>query len=456
MTRAAEPAPRRRTVRRVVAGVLVLLSVLGVVATTAAFWLHDRLLDSEALTAVIRPALEDPAVTDAVGSYISDEILDAVDLEGRLETRLTAADDFLAQQLQQLLGLGDPALDLLSRLETPRLGDLAGPVAAALEAPVRDAVNDFVASEAFRTGLERAIVVAHTKGVALLRGDFAELPPVVVESGEVRLDLVPLIAAALRGAVERGLDGIGLDVVIPLIPVAETPGAGIEQLAAALGADLAPDFGQVVIMTEDRLEELQSAMRAFDRFHWLFLAMTLVLIAAAIAAAPRRRRTVASVAIGTAFGMFVAMVALRRVEQAVIDAVTDPEGRAAILPVSTVVLGSLRATFIALMIIGVLLGIVLIMSELGWLQAGWKWLREAIRPAPEGSLARRFTADHADSLRAGGLAAAAVALFFAGLGWPQVIITGGILGLHWWWITTSESTTTTPVPETGEDTRVSN
>ena len=131
----AEPAPHRRTVRRVVAGILVVLSILGVVATTAAFWLHDRLLDCETYTAAVRPALEDPAVTDAIGTYISDQIFDAVDLEGRFETRLAAADEFLAQQLQELLDLGDLATGLLNRLDPPQLGD---------------AVDDFVASEEFR------------------------------------------------------------------------------------------------------------------------------------------------------------------------------------------------------------------------------------------------------------------------------------------------------------------
>ncbi len=435
----AEGTPPRRTVRKVVAGILVALSVLGVVATTVAFWVHDRLLDSETYTAAILPALEDPAVTDAIGDYISDQVFEAVDLEGRFEARLTAADEFLAEQLQELLGLGDLATGLLSRLDPPQLADLAGPLALAIETPVRNAVNDFVGSEEFRNGLERAIVVAHAKAVALLRGDYDELPRLVVDSGEVRLDLVPLIATTLRGVVERGLDFIGLDAVIPLIPVAETPGAGIEQLATALGTDLPPDFGQLVVMSQDQLEELQSAMRAFDRLPWFLLAATLLLIAGAIASSLRRLRTVASLAIGTAFGMFVALLVMRRVEQAVLDAIADPDGRAAAGTVVTTVLGNLRTTLVVLMIVTVGLGIVIILSERGWLQAGWGWIRETTRPTPGGSVAQRFTAHYADPLRAGGLAVAAIALFFAGIGWPQVIIIGGLFGLYWWWITASSA-----------------
>lgn len=212
---------------------------------------------------------------------------------------------------------------------------------------------------------------------------------------------------------------------------------GIEQLASVLGTDLPPDFGQLVIMSEARLEELQAAMRTFDRLPWFLLVITLALIAGAIASSLRRLRTVASVAIGTAFGMLIAIVGLRRIEQVVLDAVADPEGRAATRAVLTAVLGSLRTTLVVLMIIGVLLGIVIILSERGSLQAAWRWLEATMRPALGGSAAERFTAHYADPLRAGGLAAAAVALFFAGIGWPQVIIIGGLLGLYWWWIAAS-------------------
>jgi hypothetical protein len=201
-------------------------------------------------------------------------------------------------------------------------------------------------------------------------------------------------------------------------------------------------------MSQDRLEELQSAMRMFDRFPWLLLAITLLLMGGAIATSLRRWRTAAGIAIGTAFGMLVAVVGLRRLQQAVLDAITDPEGRAATRTVMTVVLGSLRTTLVVLMILGVVLGIVIILSERGLLQAGWIWVRERTRSAPGGSPAQRFTAHYADPLRAGGLAAAAIALFFAGIGWPQVIIIGGLLGLYWWWITASSAAT---APESREE-----
>ncbi len=447
VTEAPNGRPSRHAVRRALAAILVALTVLGVVATTAAFWLHERLLDANTYVAAIRPALEDRAVTDAIGDYVSDQIFEAVDLEGRFDESLTAADDFLAAQLQGVLGLGDVATRALGRLDPPKLADLAGPLAAAVQSPVRNAVNDFVASPGFRNRLEEAIVVAHADVVALLRAEYEKLPNVAVESGEVRLDLVPLIAATLREVIERGLDFLGLDAVIPVIPVADTPGAGIARLAEALGTDLPPDYGQVVVMSEARLSQLQGAMRTFDRFPWLLLIVTLVFIGSAIAVSTRRRRTVVQVAIGTAAGLFIGEIGLRRLEQAVVDAVGDPEGRAAVKAVVASTLGSLRATLVVLTIVAALLGVILILSERGLLQAAWRWVRNVTYPQAGGSRAQRFAADYADPLRAAGWAAAAVVLFFTGIGWPQVIVIGGLLGLYLWGIAASGRTVTADAEE---------
>lgn len=427
-----EVPPRRSAVRRAVVATLVALSVVGIAATASAFWLHERVMETDVFVSTVRSAVDDPAVTEAVGDYISDQVFVAIDLEERLERQLADADQFLAEQLQGLLGLGELGMAALERLEPPKLADLAAPLAAAVETPVREGVNAFLGSAEFRDGLEAAIRTAHPRIVALLRGDEEALPNVVVETGEVRLDLVPVTAAALRSVVEGGVELVGLDVNIPRIPAAAEPAEGVNSLANALGTELLSDFGQVVIMSEARLDELQAVVRAVDRFPWVLLAVTVVLIAVALAVSSQRRRTILHLAIGTALGLFVAVVALRLLHETILDAIADPGGRAAAETILLATLGSLRATLVALILMGSILGVALILSERGWLQTAWASTLDATRPQPGGSKADRFVTDFADPLRAAGVAAAAVALFLTGIGGPQVVIIGVLLGLYLW------------------------
>lgn len=424
-----------RKARQVIAVILASLSVVGAVATTTAFWLHERVLDTEIFVETVRSTLDDPAVTDAVGSYVSEQIFVAVDLESRIEEQLTAADRFFADLLQELLGLGELATSALDQLDPPSLVDLAGPIAATIETPVRNAVNDFVGSAEFRDGLEATIRVAHPAAVALLRGDEEALPNVVVDSGEVRLDLVPLIAASMRAMVAGGLEIVGLEEVVPAIPVSETPGDGLRALADAVGADLPSDFGQVLIMSESELNELQAVMRVFDRLPWLLLILTLVLIASTVAVSTNRRRTVVQLAIGASAGLFIAFIAIRRLEEFIVDSISDPEGSAAARTVLTSVFGSLRLTLVVLTIAALVLGIALVAAAHGWLQAGRKWASDLTSTSDGVSAAQRFTARYADPLLAAGTAVAILTLFFVGIGWPQVVVIGLLLSLLMWWIT---------------------
>lgn len=170
--------PRPAKVRRMVVATLVALSVLGVVATASAFRLHERVMETDVFDSTVSSAVDDPAVTTAVGGYVSDQIFVAIDLEGRLDRQLSSA-----EQLQELLGLGELGIAALERFEPPRLADLARRFAAAVETPVRAGVNTFLGSPEFRDGLEAAIRLAHPRIVALLRSDQEALPNVVVETG---------------------------------------------------------------------------------------------------------------------------------------------------------------------------------------------------------------------------------------------------------------------------------
>ena len=136
---------------------------------------------------------------------------------------------------------------------------LAGSIAGGLETRIREAITTFVTSRDGDGLLVRLVSKLHERTVLLLRDELDQLPNIDVESGEVKLNLVPMVAESIRRVVNAGIVELGGDRQIPEFSSNEDAEQAIDRLAGIVGRDLPPDFGQVALMSEDQLRNAQDA-----------------------------------------------------------------------------------------------------------------------------------------------------------------------------------------------------
>jgi hypothetical protein len=426
---------RRMTWRKVLTALLVVLTTLSTVATAIAVWAHQTVFDTGRFMATIGPVLDDPVFYTALGDRASAETLEALDLETRVTTALASLDAFLSEALLDALDLDERARELLDRFERPSLTALAPPIVEGLEARVDRAIHAFFESEGLRSRLPGVVERAHEVTVALIRGETAEVPNVYIESGEVRWNTIPLVVEALR-AVADEISELLPDFDLPDV-ISDRLEEGREQLAEAIQAELPEDFGQVTIMSEDSLTELQTAAVTLDRMVWGLLILTVVLAGVTIAVSPARRRTGVQLGIGIAIAFVIALVVLRRVETAILAEIANPNGERAARLIFGEVFSGLRylIRWVTLAAVVVALGAYLA-GRPRWLRSVTEgWARVTTQGA-DGSPLDRWVVAHYDLLRLGAIGLAVLVLFLTGLGLWQVLVVGAFLGAYLWGLTT--------------------
>ena len=302
--------------------------------------------------AVITPVVESDSIQAVVSDRISDQLLEALDLETRLTDRLSEADDRLRERLGEALDLPDA---IVRRLQNTRLGleSLAPMIAAGVETRMREAVTTFVSSPEGNRLLLRTIEVAHERSVLLLRDELDQLPNVVVAEGEVRVNFVPLIAEVLRSVVNAGLDFVGIQREIPPFDSAEDATAAIDRLASIVGRDLPPDFGQVRIASEESLEQAQGYLHAFDLALWALLIAAIVLAVLAIWLAPSIPVGAVRVGVAAAIAALAGWGLVQLLGARVADAATTADGRVAITEIVQSLVSGLNGSAFALGVIGI-------------------------------------------------------------------------------------------------------
>ena len=133
-------APRRS--RRILAGVVLVLACLSILFTTVAVWTHQVAFKTERFTALVSTVITDPAVIDPLAERISVQVVDALDVQTRIENRLP---------------------------------DIAKPLAAALTTQIQDAIDRrlqvALANPKIQAALTKTIAFAHERIMNLLRGN---------------------------------------------------------------------------------------------------------------------------------------------------------------------------------------------------------------------------------------------------------------------------------------------
>jgi hypothetical protein len=284
---AANPrAPRRR---RVLSGIALVLACISILVTTVAVWTHQVALNTDRFTALVEGVMTDPAVTDPISARISTQVVDALDVQGRLEARLP---------------------------------DALQPLAGTLTIAIRDAIDQRLRVALQDPRLQAALIgtvsFTHEHVVRLLRGESDVLTLV---DGYLTLDVFPVVGAALAELQSMGL--IPADVQLPDLTAPEAPEAVAQRLETALGVTLPPEFGTIQLMPAERLTVAQSVIRVFDLVVILLVILTVLLVALTLWLARDRRRMLIYLGIGTIIAFLIARLAVRTAEDVIVGGIAD-------------------------------------------------------------------------------------------------------------------------------------
>jgi hypothetical protein len=431
---------RRRTVRTWLSNALVLLSVVAMIASTVAIWARETLYDTDRFMDVVEPALDDPAFYSALSDRIADESLEALDLETRVAAVLGQADAYLSEVLIDAIDPNPQVLARVQAFDRPTLSALAPPIASALDDRVVTITDRFITSDEFQTRFPDLVQQVHTGGVALISGDEASLPNVYTANGEVRLDLVPVITEALQQVVVELREFLP-EVTLPT-PVAGAVQQGREQLRTQLGealeTELPEDFGQLTLMSESALSEVQATARQADQLVWAMAILALLLLGLSIAVSPDRRRSIIALALGVAAGSMITMLLVRRFETALLDQIVNDDGRHAVQQAYGELASNLRTVAVLVAVVAIMVGVVAyLVGRPAWItDLGHRWTRMTTATA-EGSELDRWVAARFDVLRLAGIAVALAIVFLIGLELLPVLVIGALLGLFLWAIAAS-------------------
>ena len=336
------------------AWILAVLASIAIGASVLAVWLHETVLDTDRFMNAVTPAIEGGSAGAVLGGYLADELISALAIPDRVDAALAQVNQTLTEGMGETLELTPSQRERLQLLDLG-LARLAGPIAAGLEARIRDAVDAFATSPRATELLLAVTERAHERTVLLLRDELDQLPNLVVEQGEVQLNLVPVAAEALRSVINGGVEVAGLDREIPPFTSAEDAEAAVDRLAGLLGVELAPGFGQVPVMSETRLSQYQDTLRTFDRLVWLLVGVAVVLAVLAIVTAPSIARGILRVGIGATLALVMGLLIAVWATDQLAAAARSADARTAIVDVTGALVGSLQrlVLLIAVVAIGV-------------------------------------------------------------------------------------------------------
>jgi hypothetical protein len=250
--------------RKVASAVLIVLACVLVPVSVLTVWVNDIVLDTDRYVATVRPLASDPAIEDAARK----RIVQAVDV--RVDGKQVTAD--LAAWLQSQ-GLPPRAADAVRGL-APQLN-------AAVTSAADRVATRFVRSDRFEKVWTAANRTAHAAVVHALTGKGRGA--VGVEEGTVTLD----VGAAVERVKQELVD------------------AGVKP------AEHIPDVDkQMVLFESDQLKRMQDAAHALDLAGTWLPVLTVVLAAAGVFVAHRRRRALIKTALGAALAALIIAIGL--------------------------------------------------------------------------------------------------------------------------------------------------
>lgn len=242
------PVARKRWRGRSI--VSLILFVLAVVLTPVAVvghWGHTTLTDTEAYLETVGPLAANPAVQEAIGTVVTDAVIQQVDAEELVGGFLTELlpNDKLAEAL-------------------------TGPLSSGINQVIAGAVQKFMTSDAFQTAWFALNKAAQRGLVAALNGEPDNV--IRIEGPDVVLDISSLLVTIQQALVDQGID-VASKVKVP-------------ELNA-----------QVVVMSSPAFEQLRTIWRFANPLLSYILLIVASLFTLSVLLATRRARTTVAVGI---------------------------------------------------------------------------------------------------------------------------------------------------------------
>jgi hypothetical protein len=387
--------------RRVIAAVLVFVTVVVATVTVGGVWARRNALNTDRWVATVGPIAEAPEVQAALGRWVTDELMTLIDPESLFEEAL------------------------------PDRGQiLAVPLTNALEGFVRDRVDGFLASDTFQNLWVQINERAHRRIVQILEGDTPE--NVTIEDGKVVLNVIPVINAVLAEIGDASPEIFGRTVDLPTVSVDDVPEAAIEKIESALGVQIPSDFGQFTVFDASRLQQVQDAVELFNRLVVFVAILAVALFALTLWVSPRRRRTLIQLVVGIALGVVLLRRLGLRLEDDVVD-MARPENQEAVkVVVGAFVSSLLDATAWVLIVAAVIAVVAVITGPYPWARTargkvadGARWLGGAVRGAVLGRAddpAAAWVAGHREIVQGAAIVAGIIVLLLADLSWWWLLV----------------------------------
>ena len=316
-------SPSTRRGRGILAGIALVLACIAILVTTVGIWTHQVALNTNRFTQLIAEVSKDPAVTDPIADRISAQVIDALDVQTRLEARLP---------------------DLMK--------PLAGTMTLAIQNGIEQRLQVALQNPQVNAALLEAIGFTHERVVRVLRGESDVL---VVVDGYVVLNVFPVVGAALTELQGAGI--IPADITLPDLSSPDAPDVLAQRLNTAFGITLPPTFGTIQLMPADRLLAAQSAVRVFDLLVIVLIVLSVVLVALALWLSQKRRRMVIFLAIGTIIAFLVARMLIGSIEDAVVSGIADGDVAAAVRAMVNATLEDLRSLTVIIVIAAAIIGV---------------------------------------------------------------------------------------------------
>ncbi len=335
---APTPTPRasRRTLPTWLLVILVILTCSGVLASTLVIWVESTMLNTDHFVALVAPLGSDPQVINSVSQYVADQVVTALDIQNRTANALPIDGRFLT-----------------------------GPLERIVHDFVQTRTADFLNSDQGQALWQAQVRRGHAGLVALLRGQTSTIG---TANGTVTLDLLPILAAMLSRLQQAAPGIIPFGVTIPDLSAAQTPAQARQELAQALGVQLAPDFGLITLFQSDTLRTAQRIVSILDALQVILPLVTLVLAILALWLAANRWRTLLLLGGVTAALFLVAMLVAQIVLGNIPAAVTASPAH----EITAALAGLVQANLQGTLVVGLFIGLVVALGA--YLASRPEWL----------------------------------------------------------------------------------
>jgi hypothetical protein len=285
-----------KRLRAVASITLAVVAALIMSLAVDAFWLHDRIFDTDSFVEALAPLPQDPAVSTAVATRTVEALSSAGTAEAKVAEALPDRLAFLAPEFTGLLE--DRVFSITERL---------------------------VESDAFSTAWVEGLTVVHSAIIAILEGD-----PAQPTTGDVGVDLAGASALILDELEARGID---------------------------LFSEVEASLGQITFVQAELLAGPRSVVNVFNAGVWLLPVIALALVGTAVAVDRDRLRPLQTFGFGTAIAVLVSLGVVRGVSNLIVGGIESDVRRDAAAAVWNALLSGYALVGVIVAVLALVIGL---------------------------------------------------------------------------------------------------